>query len=76
MLFGSYANGHYDEWSDIDLALVSEVFEGIRINDRSKIRPITFSVSSELEVMPYRPGDFTPEDPFVREILETGVRMV
>jgi len=76
VLFGSYANGHYDEWSDIDLALVSEVFEGIRINDRSKIRPITLSVSSELEVMPYRPGDFTPEDPFVKEILETGVRMV
>ncbi|MCK5381854.1 MAG: nucleotidyltransferase domain-containing protein, partial [Candidatus Latescibacteria bacterium] len=70
VLFGSYANGHYDEWSDIDLALVSEVFEGIRIRDRSKIRAITLSVSSDLEVLPYRPGDFTPEDPFVKEILE------
>ena len=27
-LFGSYATGNYTEWSDIDLALVSEVFEG------------------------------------------------
>ena len=55
---------------------MSEVFEGIRIRDRSKIRAITLSMSSELEVLPYRPGDFTPEDPFVKEILETGVRMV
>ena len=76
VLFGRHVNGDYDEWSDVDLALVSEVFEGIRIGDRSKIRPITLSMSSELEVMPYRPSDFTPEDPFVKEILETGVRMV
>ncbi len=34
ILFGSYAKGNYDEWSDIDLALVSEVFEGIRIIPR------------------------------------------
>ncbi len=75
-LFGSYAKGNYNEWSDIDLALVSDIFEGIRIRDRSKIRSITLSISSEIEVLPYRPSDFTPEDPFVKEILETGVKIV
>jgi predicted nucleotidyltransferase len=75
-LFGSYAKGNSNEWSDIDLALVSEIFEGVRIQDRKKIRPITLSISSEIEVLPYRPSDFTPDDPFVKEILDTGVRIV
>lgn len=75
-LFGSYAKGHYDECSDIDLALVSEIFEGSRIQDKKKIRPITLSVSSEIEVLPYHPQDFTAENPFVQEILDTGIRIV
>ena len=42
-LFGSYAKGTYDEWSDIDLALISDIFEGSRIRDKRKIRPIILS---------------------------------
>ena len=76
ILFGSFASGHYHEWSDIDLALVSEIFEGVRFDDRNKIRAITVSVSSDLEVHPYHPDDFTPDNPFVKEILETGVKIV
>ena len=41
ILFGSYAKGNYQEWSDIDIALVSDIFEGNRINDKDKIRKIT-----------------------------------
>jgi len=76
VLFGSYAQGKYKEWSDIDIALVSDVFEGNRFEDRGKIRRINLSVSSDLEVLPYRPEDFTPDDPFVKEIMETGVRIL
>jgi uncharacterized protein len=76
ILFGSYAQGRHTEWSDIDIALVSDIFAGNRFIDRGKIRKITLSVSSDLEVLPYRPQDFTAEDPFVREILETGVQIV
>lgn len=75
-LFGSYATGKYDQWSDIDLALVSNIFEGSRIQDRKKVRSITLSISSMLEVLPYRPNDFTSDNPFVKEILETGLRIV
>ena len=75
-LFGSYAKGGYHEYSDIDIALVSSIFEGNRFADRNKIRKINLSVSSDLEILPYRPQDFTAEDPFVREILETGVEIV
>ena len=76
ILFGSYAQGKYQKWSDIDIALVSDIFEGKRFEDRGKIRKINLSVSSDLEILPYRPEDFTPDDPFVKEIMETGVRIV
>ena len=36
VLFGSYAAGGSNEWSDIDIALVSDVFEGIRIKTGAK----------------------------------------
>lgn len=75
-LFGSYSKGKGNDLSDIDIALVSKVFEGVRIKDRSKIRKITLSVSSLLEVLPFNPKDFTQEDPLVKEIIETGIRIV
>ena len=64
--------GNYREWSDIDIALVSDIFEGDRIDDKDKIRSITLSVSSEIEVVPFTPNDFTLQNPFVKEILRTG----
>ena len=75
ILFGSYAKGNYSEWSDIDLAVVSEAFEGSWIKDRKKIRAITLSISSDIQVLPYRPEDFKSDDPFVKEIIETGIRL-
>ena len=76
VLFGSHATGFSNEWSDIDIALVSEAFEGMRIRDRNKIRKITMVISSDLPPLPFRPEDFTPENPFVREILETGINII
>jgi len=76
VLFGSYAAGGSNEWSDIDIALVSDAFEGVRIRDRNKIRKITLDISADLSPLPFRPEDFTPEDPFVREIIEHGINIV
>lgn len=76
VVFGSYAEGRADEWSDIDIALVSDAFEGDRFNDRGKIRRVTLSVSSDLSPLPFRPEDFVPEDPLVKEILEKGVNIM
>jgi predicted nucleotidyltransferase len=74
-LFGSYSKGKNNYLSDIDIALVSKVFEGVRIKDRSKIRKITLSVSSLLEVLPFNPEDFNEDNPLVKEIIETGIRI-
>jgi predicted nucleotidyltransferase len=76
ILCGSYASGRANQWSDIDLALVSHEFEGIRFVDKNKIRKITIAVSTDLEVLPFNPRDFTPSNPLVKEILDTGIRVV
>ncbi|HEX9655076.1 MAG TPA: nucleotidyltransferase domain-containing protein [bacterium] len=75
ILFGSYANGSH-KWSDIDIALVSEIFVGDRIADKDKIRKITLSVSSEIEGIPFSPGDFNLQNPFAKEVLKTGIRLI
>ena len=75
-LFGSYAKGNYSEWSDIDIALVSNSFEGIRFNDIEKIRKCKINIDYGISPIPYRLEDFTEEDLFVKEIKETGIRIV
>ena len=45
LLFGSQVKGGADKWSDIDIALVSDDFEGNRYKDKNKIRKITLSVN-------------------------------
>ena len=76
ILFGSYAKGNPREWSDIDIALVSDIFLGNRIDDKDKIRNITLSVSSEIEVLPFSPKDFNLQNPLAKEILTTGIKLV
>ena len=76
ILFGSYATGGFTEWSDIDLAIVSDAFQGSRIADRAKVRKIALGVSCDIETIPFRLEDFIVDDPFVREILETGTRLI
>lgn len=67
-------NGNYDEYSDIDLLIVSPIFEGQRLKDRDKVRKITLRVSSDLEVIPCSRQDFSTDNPFIKEILRYGIR--
>lgn len=75
ILFGSYASQKYDKWSDIDIALISDDFEGVRFKDKEKIRKITLSVSPLLSPLPYKTKNFSNDDPFVRHIKETGLSL-
>ncbi len=76
ILFGSYARGDYHELSDIDIALVSDIFVGNIIDDKDKIRKITLSVSSEIEVIPFSPDDFNLQNPFAKAILKTCIKLI
>jgi uncharacterized protein len=76
ILFGSYAKGTYHEYSDIDVALVSEDFEGIRFYDNIKLMDTVLNTDSDIETHPYRPEEFNEDNPFVKEILTHGIRIV
>ncbi len=76
ILFGSYTQGNFNDWSDIDLAIVSQAFEGDRFKDRNKIRSIKLDISSDLEPIPYAPNEFNKDDPFVKKSIETGIRII
>lgn len=75
LLFGSQVKGRADKWSDIDIALVSDDFEGNRYEDKNKIRKITLSVNPMLSPLPFRTSDFSEKDPFVKYILKTGTKL-
>lgn len=73
ILFGSYAAGKNNEWSDIDLAVVSENFKGNRLDDMLKLNNYIFKSSLDISPIPYRPEDFE-NSMFVRdEILKKGI---
>lgn len=75
ILFGSYAKGIANKYSDIDLAVVSEKFEGIRLFDNIKLDKAVLKTSYDLETHPFRPEDFNEDNPFVKEILKEGIRI-
>ena len=73
ILFGSYAKGTSGKWSDIDIALVSKDFTGVGFFDRKKVNPFVIKADSRVEPHPFRPEDFTEDNPFVKEILRQGI---
>ncbi|MDI6791399.1 MAG: nucleotidyltransferase domain-containing protein [bacterium] len=72
ILFGSYATGKASKWSDIDVALVSKDFTGLRFYDRKKLNPSLIKTDKRIEIHPFRPEDFNEKDPFVKEIIQYG----
>ncbi len=75
-LFGSYAKGKTDKWSDIDVAIVSDDFSGIRFYDVEKLISVLKKYNSFIEFHPFRTVDFNPEtDLFTKEILENSLKI-
>jgi len=74
-IFGSSTRDGRNEWSDIDLAIVSPDFSGDPFEDSKIFFPIILQVDRSIEVHPFHPDDFSSENPFVREILNTGVKI-
>lgn len=75
ILFGSYARGNAGEWSDIDIAIVSPDFSGIRFYDSKRLIPFLLKIDTRIELHPFRPEDFTEDNDFVREIIKNGVEV-
>jgi predicted nucleotidyltransferase len=72
-LFGSWANGKADEWSDIDLALISDKFKGDRYLDLLSLTDYILKAGQDISPLPFSSEDFD-NSLFARdEILKKGI---
>lgn len=75
-LFGSVVTGKNTKNSDIDLAIVSDSFTGSRYDDRVKLNPYILKINTSIEVHPFTASEFKVDNPFAKEIMETGERIL
>jgi predicted nucleotidyltransferase len=75
ILYGSYVSGSPDEWSDIDIAVISPDFEGLSTWDRQEmIARATVGRAYRLAPIGYSSSEYHNPGPhsFLREIIRTG----
>ena len=75
-LFGSVVKGKNTMHSDIDLAIVSDSFTGSRYDDRVKLNPYILKTNTNIEIHPFTSKEFKVNNPFAKEIMETGKRIL
>jgi predicted nucleotidyltransferase len=76
ILFGSQANGTANENSDVDVALVSSIFSGFGFEDRKHFSKINIQKPFvEIETRTYSTAYFEKGDPFISEILRSGIEV-
>ncbi len=72
-LFGSYATGTANEWSDIDLALISDKFVGNRYLDTISLTDYILKAGQDISPLPFTKEDFE-DSMFARdEIVKKGI---
>jgi predicted nucleotidyltransferase len=75
ILFGSHARGEADEWSDVDLAVISSDFAGMSHAKRMDLLvESSLAIDPSVEVRPYTPRDLKEARPtnFLGHILAEG----
>lgn len=75
ILYGSYAHGTPHEWSDIDLAVISPDFEGVRLPKRQEIiADLTLHRYPHISPIGYPSSEYhnPGRHSFLREIIRTG----
>lgn len=76
ILYGSYAKGVQREHSDIDVALVADEFTGVGALDRKLFSKINIQDKyMYIETKTYPTDYFQSGDPFIDEIVKTGVEI-
>ena len=78
VLYGSYSRKEQHKWSDIDVAFAADEFIGIGFEDvKYFVRSLSKRPGLPIQPRTYNTKDFTPDkDPFVEEILKTGIEIV
>ena len=74
-LYGSYAKERFNQWSDIDLAIISPDFSEDLYDDRVELMRIAAAIDDRIEPRPYRTESFSSNDPLVAEIKRHGIQI-
>lgn len=75
ILYGSYIHGSPHDWSDIDLAVISPDFEGVRMPKRQEtLADLMASSDWRLSPIGYSSSEYhnLQLQPFLHEIIRTG----
>lgn len=72
-LFGSYAKGSENKWSDIDIAVISPDIKYDRYRERIRLMKLSARIDTRIEPAPFRPDTFVDEDPLAWEIKRVGI---
>jgi predicted nucleotidyltransferase len=75
-LFGSYAKGMASEWSDIDVAILTDRFIGDSFDFRFLLMKVAREINVDIEPHPFLVEEFNEDNPLAAEILKTGERVL
>ena len=73
ILFGSCAKDTIHAKSDIDIAVVSKVFDIDTAANCGKLGSIIYDINASIESHPFSIDDWSYSTPFIEEIKRTGV---
>ena len=77
ILYGSFAKGTQHEWSDIDVALVADEFTGFAFDDNDLFPYVGIKKPYiRIETKTYSTDYFLKGDPFINEIIQTGIKII
>lgn len=74
ILYGSWANGNPDEFSDIDLAIFSPDFGKYKLKELQMLSKLSWKIDESIEAIPYSSDILLKQNPknFVYKIIKTG----
>ncbi len=74
-LFGSYAKGNFDADSDVDLAIAMSNLQNSFLM-QMELMKWSARFDSRIEPYPFSSEDFDDPNPFIKEILVTGIQLM
>ncbi|MBW2407286.1 MAG: nucleotidyltransferase domain-containing protein [Deltaproteobacteria bacterium] len=75
-LYGSFAKGTFNIWSDIDIAIVSSDFSGDLFEDRLALMRLASTIDDRIEPRPFKTEFFNRNDPLADEVQKNGIRLI
>ena len=76
-LFGSYSKGKANQWSDIDVAVISDKLKKNWNRNEDILWKYTIGVDSRIEPIGFTAEDFQDNsNPIVSEIKKTGIKII